>query len=242
MYVSFNEMSNEMKNITQGGNSVEGTSVDLINPNDNKVQDVSSITEQIGKNDNPKNNIDNPVINPYDFIPSGPNNIVFGDWNLTKGENYNYLDNIKQFGDITSNGSMTVLNNANSGANDYTEISRTMFVPNGTGVLNFNVISDFVTNEWPDWWGTQFNDKAEIILKTPSGAYTIPYSLNDSKFYDYIGVSGLPAPMYPNGGHLGFVTSPYNIPMFNQGGQTLELILRVYNIGDNLYPSAVILK
>jgi hypothetical protein len=108
------------------------------------------------------------------------------------------------------------------------------------GVTNF-VISfsyDFVTEEWPEFVGTSYNDNMRITLIKPDGttAQLAFESVNGSTFF---GVGGID---FPGGdttvGHTGFKFVSMNIPV-TAGPGTYRIVVR--DEGDGIYDSNVLI-
>ena len=108
------------------------------------------------------------------------------------------------------------------------------------GVTNF-VVSfsyNFVTEEWPEFVGTSFNDNMRIMLIKPDGTTTqLAFeSVNGSTFF---GVGGID---FPGGdttvGHTGFKFVNMNIPV-TAGPGTYRIVVR--DEGDGIYDSNVLI-
>lgn len=108
------------------------------------------------------------------------------------------------------------------------------------GVTNF-VISfsyDFVTEEWPEFVGTSYNDNMRITLIKPDGTTTqLAFeSVNGSTFF---GVGGID---FPGGdttvGHTGFKLVSRNIPV-TAGPGIYRIVVR--DEGDGIYDSNILI-
>jgi hypothetical protein len=95
----------------------------------------------------------------------------------------------------------------------------------------------FVTEEWPEFVGTQFNDSMTITLVTPSGG-TVTLAnetVNGSAFTGVVGVN------FPGGdnttGWTGWKTRTVNVPV-TAGPGTYRIF--VTDAGDDIYDSAVL--
>jgi hypothetical protein len=108
------------------------------------------------------------------------------------------------------------------------------------GVTDFRISFDynFVTEEYPEWVGSIFNDRLAISLLTPAGA-TIPLafeSVNSSTFSLVGGIN------FPGGdstvGQTGWKTATANVPV-TLGAGTYRLVVR--DEGDGIYDSNALL-
>ncbi|MBS9783673.1 MAG: hypothetical protein KGV46_03875 [Pasteurella sp.] len=170
--------------------------------------------------------------------------IATGNWKVVLGDKNKHLSVGKKFGTIVSpNGNpITALNNADL---KMTMMKRTYTVPHGVRSVDTSLLANFVTNEYPKFVNTEFNDKVTIDVVTGSGtSYNImhPFSqeLNSAKFKKDL-VSGLPSPMMNTGGQTGFKkVNIENIPIANDG----KFHVKVTNInkGDQAYPSAILIS
>jgi hypothetical protein len=116
--------------------------------------------------------------------------------------------------------------------------------------FTFEALANFVTTEFPIFVGTQFNDTAVIIIRSQSGqslaidARTLfAESVNASSFQP-VGV--LPAPLAGwnvppvAGGHTRFKRIVQKLRLAPGSRVTIEV--RTRNVGDTLYPSAVLVS
>jgi hypothetical protein len=108
------------------------------------------------------------------------------------------------------------------------------------GVTSFPITFDyaFVTEEWPEFVGTQFNDSMTITMITPSGA-TVTLAnetVNGSAFTAVTGIN------FPGGdnttGWTGWKTKTITVPV-TAGPGTYRVF--VTDAGDDIYDSAVII-
>jgi hypothetical protein len=119
----------------------------------------------------------------------------------------------------------------------------------GQRIFSIQGLANFVTTEFPDFIGTQFNDDARIRLILPSGdVFDIPQerlfgaSVNASTFTP---VEGLPPPLAgsnPNngGGQTGWKDFLQRLRVAPGGKVRVEVTVR--NVGDQLYQSTILLN
>lgn len=108
------------------------------------------------------------------------------------------------------------------------------------GVTNFFIsfTYNFVTEEWPEFVGTSYNDNMRITLIKPDGstAQLAFESVNGSTFF---GVGGIDFPGGDNTvGHTGFKLVSMNIPV-TAGPGTYRIVVR--DEGDGIYDSNVLI-
>ena len=106
----------------------------------------------------------------------------------------------------------------------------------------FSMLYNFVSTEFPVWWGSQYNDYFSVTLVGPSGEKTLTMGefLNSTSFSL---VSGLPEDVIEGwdpgiGGQTGW-------KMFTQGSLPLKagiykLRIDVHDVGDNIVDSAIL--
>jgi hypothetical protein len=103
-------------------------------------------------------------------------------------------------------------------------------------VLKFNY--DFVTEEWPEFVGTSFNDNMRITLVKPDGS-TVQLAFESVNGSSFTGVSGID---FPGGdttvGHTGFKTVSMTIPT-TAGPGVYRIVVR--DEGDGIYDSNVLI-
>jgi len=107
------------------------------------------------------------------------------------------------------------------------QLSQSFTVPPGHGMLSGRI--KFLSNEWPEFFGTQFNDTFLVRLTTPSGVRVLASgNVNSSSW---------------SPGTLGFngQTGDINFSIDVSGwvGQTLHLHFEVRDVADLLYPSGI---
>lgn len=163
------------------------------------------------------------------------------DWIVKEGASNNFVKT-ESFGSVIApnNKPMAALNNANA---SHTVMERTFTVPTGVKNVSLGFNANFITNEFPAFVGSQFNDNVKVEVITASGnSYDIktPFkeSLNASQLQP---VTGLPNPMMADGGQTGFKpVDVTNIPL--AGGGAVTVRVTVENVGDQLYPSAALIS
>lgn len=162
------------------------------------------------------------------------------DWVMVTGNAATHTGVGNSFGPITApdGGQIASLNNAGV---QYTVITKDFFVPTGTKQVTLTFNGNFVTNEYPVYVGSQYNDYATVKITSPSGNVTpvtaFNQSLNSSNFAT---VNGLPSPLSSSGGQTGFKPSTATINVAGGGKVTVEV--KVANLGDTALPSAVLLN
>jgi hypothetical protein len=103
-------------------------------------------------------------------------------------------------------------------------------------VLKFNY--DFVTEEWPEFVGTSFNDNMRITLVKPDGT-TVQLAFESVNGSSFTAVSGID---FPGGdttvGHTGFKSVSMTIPT-TAGPGVYRIVVR--DEGDGIYDSNVLI-
>ncbi len=162
------------------------------------------------------------------------------DWVVTTGDPNKHYQIDNHFGSVTApnNGLIGALNNADMA---YTSMQKTVTIPNGVKQVDVSMMANFVTNEYPKYVGSKFNDQALIEIKTGSGnvyqATLYNKKLNSSNFTN---VNNLPKPMKSTGGQTGFDHVQKTIPVANGGDLTITV--KTVNVGDKAYPSATLVN
>lgn len=104
----------------------------------------------------------------------------------------------------------------------------------------FSMLYNFLTSEYPDWVGSEFNDYFQVSLVGPSGELTLTKAefLNSTSFTP---VSGLPGGILDNvtGGQTGW-------KIFNQGPLALKQGVYVFrvevrDVSDAIFDSAILI-
>lgn len=161
-------------------------------------------------------------------------------WKVMVGDNSSHFSVGNSFGPITApkNGLITSLNNSNV---QETLMIKKFLVPVGVKQVNVGLLANFVTNEFPEYVGSQFNDTSSIEIKTASGnVYPVTIfnkALNTSNFKP---VNSLPSPMEVTGGQTGFESVSKNISVANGGALTITV--KTTNVGDTAVPSATLIN
>jgi|GEM_PF-4704149 len=198
--------------------------------------------QQPNANVNPNNTNNYQMQTGSQQTASATNTQAFqsSDWVMVTGNLATHTGVGNSFGPITApdGGQIASLNNANV---PYTLMTKDFFVPAGVKQVTLTFNGNFVTNEYPQFVGSQFNDYASVKITSPSGNVTpvtaFNQALNSSNFTT---VNGLPSPMDSSGGQTGFKASTATINVAGGGKVTVEV--KVANVGDTAVPSAVLLN
>ncbi len=181
------------------------------------------------------------------FVSASP--LAETEWFLIVGDAATHLGEHDAFGSIASPGGDPIFSLNNAGVTN-TVIEKYFTLPAGQNTFSFSTFADFVTTEFPEFVGSQFDDTGAITLITPAGetfnvTTIFSESVNASNFSP---VSNLPSPMRKDnatmdatGGHTGFETTGVQFLPVAPGG-TVTLRVEVENVGDTLYPSAVLIS
>lgn len=225
-------MQNQLSAITNGSTSHIGSA--SLYTSYNNQQPTANI--------NPTNTNNYQTQTGYQQTAYSTNSQAFqsSDWVMVTGNAATHTAVGNSFGPITApdGGQIASLNNAGV---PYTVITKDFFVPTGTKQVTLTFNGNFVTNEYPTYVGSQYNDYATVKITSPSGNVTpvtaFNQSLNSSNFKS---VSGLPTPLDSTGGQTGFQASTATINVAGGGKVTVEV--KVANVGDTAVPSAVLLN
>lgn len=87
----------------------------------------------------------------------------------------------------------------------------------------------FLSQEYPEWFGSEYNDLFSVALATPQGAVVLATGNLNSSTWD--------AGMLGYGGAAETITFDEDLGRF--AGQTVELQIHVANVADTFYDSAV---
>jgi hypothetical protein len=162
------------------------------------------------------------------------------DWVVVSGNPATHYSIGDSFGVISapSGGPVAALNNA--GVQE-TVMQKTVDIPTGVKNVTVGMMANFVTNEYPRYVGSEYNDNAVIEIRTGSGnvyqATLFNKELNSANFQ---AVDGLPAPLENSGGQTGFERLSKSVPVAN-GGQ-LTITVKTRNVGDTDVPSATLIN
>lgn len=117
-------------------------------------------------------------------------------------------------------------------------LRKTFTVQSGVTSLPIRFEYNFVSEEFPEFVGTQFNDALEITLTSPSGVETVlaMETINSSAYTMIGGVD------FPGGdntmGHTGWKVATATVPVA-AGDWTLEI--NISDAGDDIYDSVVLI-
>jgi hypothetical protein len=102
----------------------------------------------------------------------------------------------------------------------------------------FSMLYNFVTCEYPQWYGSKFNDNVKVKIVGPSGDLILDFSkeLNSSSFSF---VNGLPGDVLDHtwGGQTGWLLFTKDL-LFKNG--IYKLRIEVNDVSDNIFDSAVL--
>jgi hypothetical protein len=225
-------MQNQLSAITIGGTSHIG-SASLFTTYNNQ-QPNSCV------NPGNTNNYQTPTGSLQTAYATNTQAFKSSDWVMVSGDPGIHTAAGQSFGPITApdGGQISSLNNSNMQS---TVMTKDFQVPVGVKQVTLTFNGNFVTNEYPQYVGSQYNDYATVKITSPSGNVTavtaFEQKLNSSNF---TAVSGLPTPMGSDGGHTGFKPSTATINVAGGGKVTVEV--SVANVGDTAVPSAVLLN
>lgn len=167
---------------------------------------------------------------------------VLQDWTVTEGDQAKHFSIGNSFGSITApdpnKPTIAALNNADMQQTTMTKVYK---VPVGTKQVNVGMLANFVTNEYPEYVGSQYNDKAVIEIKTGSGnVYQATLYNKELNSANFAPVTGLPSPMDSTGGQTGFEAVNKTINVANGGNLTITV--KTMNVGDMAVPSATLIN
>lgn len=225
-------MQNQLSAITNGGASHIG-SASLYTGYNN---------QQPNANVNPNNTNNYQTQTGSQQAAYSTNSQAFqsSDWVMVTGNAATHTGIGNSFGPITApdGGQIASLNNSNM---QYTVITKDFFVPVGVKQVTLTFNGNFVTNEYPVYVGSQYNDYASVKITSPSGNVTPVTAFNQSlNASNFTTVNGLPSPLSSTGGQTGFKASTATINVAGGGKVTVEV--KVANVGDTAVPSAVLLN
>lgn len=150
---------------------------------------------------------------------------------------------------FTNTAPYPAVNCSKSGAvNDYTEWKVTLQVPGNVNGFSFQF--NFMSAEYPEWVGTQFNDKFLAVLESKKFQGNISFdakgncvSINNAFFTVCSGCKsgdgGLAGTGYEGGigGGTGWLTTTSPV----EPGETITLRFIIFDEGDHIYDSVVLL-
>lgn len=182
------------------------------------------------------------------YVTEGP--VEESAWVVTQGTASLHYASGTTYGPITAPGGGNIDSLNNSGLPE-TVMVKEFTMGNDQRYLSLAGLANFVTTEFPNFVGTQYNDEITIIVTTPGGqsaTFTLAElygaSVNTSTFTP---VSGLPFPMIgpgntppDSGGQTGWSTFMQRLRV--APGGTVRLEVHVKNAVDTSYPSAGLLS
>ncbi|HEU4404017.1 MAG TPA: S8 family serine peptidase [Polyangiaceae bacterium] len=145
-------------------------------------------------------------------------------------------------GSVTSLGSLAPRDRARMGlvssgpdaAQVQTTLQQSLTIQPGVTSIALKFDYNFVTEEYPEWVGTAFNDNLRIVLVAPNGAETTLAleTVNGSTFTPIGGID------FPGGddtvGHTGWKTASTTVPVTEGSGTYL---IRIRDEGDGIFDS-----
>jgi len=224
-------MQNQLSAITVGGTSHIGS-----------ASLYAGINNQVNANVNPNNTNNSQLQTGAQQAGYASNTQAFQSsaWVLVTGDPATHLAAGNSFGSITApnGGQIASLNNANL---PYTLVTKDFYVPVGVKQVTLTFNGNFVTNEYPAYVGSIYNDYATVKITSPSGNVTPVTAFNQTlNSGNFVLVNGLPAPLDTAGGQTGFKASSATIAV--AGGGVVTVQVKVANVGDTAVPSAVLLN
>ena len=119
-------------------------------------------------------------------------------------------------------------------------LAQTFTVPRGVGILSFDF--NFVSEEFPEWVGSQYNDAFTAVITTPNGETTFAQtSVNAAQNVGLIGDCN-----FPGGdatcGQTGWLQGTVNLTPFSGIGAPINvnLVFSALDAGDNIYDTHVL--
>lgn len=228
-------LSTSLSCVGQVGNSINGCIA--LNPGTNPVIKVQAQDSTNLNNAKIKTGYEQTAL-----AQNTQNYDVLQDWTVTEGDQAKHFSIGNSFGSITApdpnKPTIAALNNADMQETTMTKVYK---VPTGVKQVNVGMLANFVTNEYPQFVGTQFNDKGTIEIKTGSGnVYQATLYNKELNSANFTPVSGLPSPMYSTGGQTGFDAVNKTINVANGGNLTITV--KTMNVGDMAVPSATLIN
>jgi len=137
----------------------------------------------------------------------------------------------------TDRGRMAYVSTGPAGAGIAASLTKNFVVQPGVTSFGITFSYDFVTEEWPEFVGTQFNDSVRIVLVEPDENEIVlaVESVNGSTFFPVEGID------FPGGdgtvGHTGWKTVSAVIPITKGPG---SYVVQIQDAGDDVYDSVVL--
>jgi len=137
----------------------------------------------------------------------------------------------------TDRGRMAYVSTGPAGAGIAASLTKNFIVQPGVTSFGITFSYDFVTEEWPEFVGTQFNDSVRIVLVEPDENVIVlaVESVNGSTFFPVEGID------FPGGdgtvGHTGWKTVSAVIPITKGPG---SYVVQIQDAGDDVYDSVVL--
>lgn len=224
-------MQNQLTAITNGSTSHIGS-----------ASLYAGINNQVNANVNPNNTNNSQLQTGAQQSGYASNTQAFqsSNWVMVTGDPATHLAAGNSFGSITApnGGQIASLNNANL---PYTLVTKDFYVPVGVKQVTLTFNGNFVTNEYPVYVGSMYNDNATVKITSPSGNVTPVTAFNQTlNSGNFTTVNGLPTPLMATGGQTGFKASSATIAV--AGGGVVTVQVKVANVGDTAFPSAVLLN
>ena len=132
---------------------------------------------------------------------------------------------------------MAYVSTGPAGAGVAASLRKDFVVQPGVTMFAITFDYDFVTEEWPEYVGTEFNDSLRIVLVEPDGAEVLLAieTINDSVFFPIEGID------FPGGddtvGHTGWKTVTAVVPITKGPG---SYTVRIEDAGDDEYDSVAL--
>ncbi|MGA0173526.1 MAG: S8 family serine peptidase, partial [Phycisphaerales bacterium] len=132
---------------------------------------------------------------------------------------------------------MAYVSTGPAGAGVAASLRKEFTVQPGVSMFAITFDYDFVTEEWPEYVGTQYNDSLRIVLVEPDGVEVLlaVETINDSIFYPIEGID------FPGGddtvGHTGWKTVTAVVPITKGPG---SYTVRIEDAGDDVYDSVAL--
>lgn len=187
---------------------------------------------------------------PIGIFLVSSNNLQETAWAIVEGNEVHYIETAS-FGPIRSPDGSTIFGVNNAGRQQ-SVLVKEFKLGDDQRLFSLQGLAKFVTTEYPDFIGSQFNDTAVITLTTPggqsisiTGAQLFGASVNESNFAP---VAGLPAPLagwnfggdVNNGGGETAWQLIFQRLRVAPGGR-VRISITVNNVADTLYPSAALI-